>query len=173
MKTLYFIRHGQSQMNVEKRFAGKTDTPLTEEGRQQAKSAGKKAKGQNLRIDLIVSSPLSRAHETARIIAREIGYPEGRIELNPMLAERNFGSLEGQLWVGDLNMDGIADMETIDELLARAAEVIAWLKQLEPDNILVVSHGSLGRALRHHLKGIQFEEFDKAPEHMLIPNAEI
>src|SRR5581483_5723923 len=76
MKKLYFIRHGESVSNVERWHAGRIDTPLTERGRQQAREAGKKAKAQKLHFDLIVSSPLSRALETARIIAKEIGYPE-------------------------------------------------------------------------------------------------
>src|SRR5438477_10877116 len=109
MKKLYFIRHGESVANLEQWHAGRIDTPLTEKGRQQAREAGKKARAQKISVDKIVSSPLSRAAETARLIAEEIGYPEDRIELNPMLVERDYGAFSGQPWATDIDMDGIAD----------------------------------------------------------------
>src|SRR5690606_2527197 len=71
MKKLYFIRHGLSVMNRQGVFSGSIDTPLTDEGRKQAKRAGKLAR--DFGIDYIVSSPLARALETAQIIAGEIG----------------------------------------------------------------------------------------------------
>jgi broad specificity phosphatase PhoE len=92
MKKLYFIRHGLSEMNKSGHFAGTIDTPLAEEGRAQAKMAGIKAR--ELRIDLIVTSPLIRASETAEIIARQIGYPKDKIVLSRLLIERHWGDLE-------------------------------------------------------------------------------
>lgn len=136
-------------MNVAGRFAGSTDTPLTQRGRKQAIKAGKKAK--NLEINLIISSPLSRAHETAKIIAKEINYPEAKIQLNPMLAERSYGAMEGQLYSPDMNLDGVSDAETTKKLLLRAKEFVDSLKHLESNNVLIVSHGSIGRAIRHHI----------------------
>lgn len=166
MKRLYFIRHGLSEMNVQGVFAGLTNTPLTDEGREQAKEAGKKAK--DLKIDHIVCSPLDRAHETARIIAKEIGYPIEDIELNSLLIERDFGSLEGQPWSLDVNVDGFSDVETTGSLLSRARLALDFLESLDYNNVLVVSHGALGRALRHHI----LEEFPFSHPHR-IPNAEI
>lgn len=166
MKRLYFIRHGLSEMNLQGVFAGLTNTPLTDEGRTQAKAAGKKAKA--LSIDHIVCSPLDRAHETARIIAKEIGYPQNDIELNSLLIERDFGSLEGQPWSLDVNVDGFTDVETSGSLLSRARLALDFLESLEYDNILVVSHGALGRAIRHHV----LSEFPFSHPHR-IPNAEI
>lgn len=149
MKRLYFIRHGLTEMNVQGVYSGSTETPLTEVGRAQAKAAGQAAK--DLGIDLIVSSPLSRAHETAKIIAKEIGYPVANIHLNEYLKERHFGELEGQKWSPDLDLDGITDIETVDNLLERAKLALEWLETLPADTILVVAHGAIGRALRHHL----------------------
>jgi len=166
MKKLYFVRHGLTVMNVEGRWSGTTDTPLTDEGRRQAKAAGEAAKA--LKIDLIIASPLSRAHDTARIIAKEIGYPEDKILLNPMLIERHFGELEGKEWYPDFNYDGIADIETEDTLLNRARAALDWLESLPVENIMVVSHGSFGRALRHHI----LEDFPFSHPHKL-KNAEI
>jgi uncharacterized phosphatase len=150
MKKLYFIRHGQSVMNTQKLWAGVTDTPLTEEGRQQAKRAGKEAK--KLNIDLIVSSPLSRAHETARIIAKEIDYPNKKIIISPLLVERDGGKYEGQPYVPSMNLDHIEGFEKDDVIVARAHEALKWINTHTADHILVVSHGSFGRAMRSILK---------------------
>jgi uncharacterized phosphatase len=166
MKRLYFVRHGLSEMNKMGLFAGSTDTPLTAEGRQQAKLAGQKAKDYG--INYIVCSPLSRAHDTARIIAKEIGYPEEDIHLNSLLVERHFGELEGKSWAPDLNVDGFSDIETVDNLLERARRALDFLESLEQDTVLVVSHGAFGRALRHHaIVDFPFSTY------IQIPNAEI
>lgn len=133
-------------MNVEGKWSGTTETPLTDEGREQAKQAGWNAK--NLQIDYIACSPLGRAKETAKIIAKEIGYPVKNIHINPMLIERHFGEMEGQTWGPDVNADGFSDVETAETILLRAKFALEWLHNIEAEHILVVSHGSFGRALR-------------------------
>jgi uncharacterized phosphatase len=166
MKRLYFARHGLSEMNVKGLVAGKTDTPLTAEGRKQAKRAGQKAK--KLTIEVIATSPLSRAHETAQIIAKEIGLPTNKIHVQKLLVERDFGSLEGKLWAPDLNLDGISDIETVDTLIERAKLALEWLHTFEEDNVLVVGHGAIGRALRSLLHADY-----PFTRHAPLPNAEI
>ena len=126
MKKLYFIRHGLSEMNVKGLIAGRTESPLTEEGKLQARHAGKQAK--KLGIDYIVSSPMSRAHETAKIIAKEIGYPLDKIHLNSLFIERDFGELEGKVWSPDLDIDGFADVEAQDTLIERAGLALNFLE---------------------------------------------
>ncbi len=128
-------------------YSGHTDTPLTTEGRAQAKLAGEYAK--ELHIDRIIASPLSRAHDTARIIAKEIGSSEDKIELNSLIMERNFGSLEGKTWSPDFNVDGIADVETHESLKKRVQLAYDYIQTLPAENILVVSHGATGRMFRH------------------------
>lgn len=149
MKKLYFIRHGLSEMNKSGHFAGTIDTPLTSEGRAQAKTAGENAR--LLNIDLIVSSPLSRAHETAKIIARQIGYPEDKILVSELLKERHWGDLEGTPHQPVEDLDEVPGAETSHQLLSRAAKALQYLESLPGENILVVSHGTFGRALRHHI----------------------
>ncbi|OGL31037.1 hypothetical protein A3D14_02125 [Candidatus Saccharibacteria bacterium RIFCSPHIGHO2_02_FULL_47_12] len=149
MKRLYFMRHGETEMNVQNIWSGTTETPLTSKGREQAKKAGKKAK--TFGIDYIVSSPLSRAHETAKLIAKEIGYPADKIHTNSLFIERHFGEIEGTVWDFDTDLDGIIDIETFNETLERSRLALQWLHGLDAQNILVVSHGSFGRALRHHI----------------------
>jgi alpha-ribazole phosphatase len=149
MKRVYFIRHGESELNVAGLFAGHSETPLTAKGREQASQAGKQAT--QVTIDHIISSPLSRAHETAQIVARTIGYPEDSIEVNSLLIERYFGSMEQQPYHPDFNMDGIADAESHDTLKNRATLFWEYVQSLPYDTILVVSHGSFGRMFRHVL----------------------
>jgi probable phosphoglycerate mutase len=135
-------------MNKAGRWAGRhTETPLTGEGRLQAREAGERAK--RLNIDLILSSPQSRAHDTAKIIAETIGYPVDTIELNSLFMERGLGVLEGKPWRPDLNLDGFADIETTDTLLERMHLAYELLLAVPHENVLVVSHGAIGRGLRH------------------------
>lgn len=149
MAQLYFVRHGLSQLNIEGKVAGITDTPLAEKGKLQAKATGQKLK--DIKIEHIISSPLSRALDTAKIIAKEINYPINKIEINPLFIERSFGVMEAQPYHPDINYDGVVDAEELSSLLTRAEQAIQYLKTLPYKNILVVSHGSTGRALRHHL----------------------
>jgi len=152
VKKLYFIRHGISELNVQGLYAGHTDTPLTDEGRAQAKKAGSDAAG--LHINLIVSSPLSRALETAQIAATEIGYPVDKIIIDDRLIERNFGKLEAQTYSPHHSEDHRLEhgAETSEKLIDRMRAFLNWLEAQQADNILVVSHGSTGRALRSLVK---------------------
>jgi uncharacterized phosphatase len=147
MKTLFFMRHGLTDMNAAGVFSGRSNASLTEEGRAQAKRAGKVAK--DLNIDAIVCSTMSRAIETAEIVAKGIGYPIDKIHKSSLLIERHFGELEGQPYKPDLNLDGFADVESTDTLKNRTLLALEWIETIPGDNILVVSHGSSGRMLRH------------------------
>jgi broad specificity phosphatase PhoE len=146
MKHLYFCRHGQSVLNLEATYAGQLDTPLTNYGREQAKLAGMEAK--LLGIDLVVSSPLVRALESAQIIASEIGYPEDKIKINDLLQERSLGSLEGKPWKDYAEDDSVFhDIESLESLGARAQQALNYLQRLDASNVLVVGHGSFALAL--------------------------
>ncbi len=143
---LYFIRHGLSEMNALGLRAGRSETPLTRKGRTQALVAGQEAK--TLAIDTVATSPMGRTLETAKIIAKEISYPTSKIHVSNLLIERDFGPLEGTPWDPDLNIDDNLDIESVEEILNRANLALQWLQSLQAENILVVSHGAFGRALR-------------------------
>ncbi len=167
MKKLYFVRHGESTYNVEGRYAGVSNPPLTALGKKQAKTTGTNAK--KLVVDYILSSPSRRALDTAKIIAVEIGYPSDKIHINSLVMERNFGELEAQLWRGDIDIDGFVDVESIDALVTRARLALDILEKLPHDNIMVVSHGAFGRALRHHiLDDFPFEHPDRIQNAQLV-----
>lgn len=168
MKRLYFIRHGLSEWNVRGVYCGQSECDLTAEGKRQAKLAGQAIK--ELGIDHIISSPQRRAHDTAKIIAREIGYPEADIELSNLFIERGLGAGEGQTWHPDLDVDGFADVETRDNLKNRLVLGLEHLKRLPYDNILVVSHGATGRMLRHIIKP---EMVFEPTERTRMPNAQV
>jgi broad specificity phosphatase PhoE len=164
VKQLYFVRHGESVLNVERIFAGRIDTALTSLGEQQAKLAGAQAK--QLQINLIVTSPQLRALKTAQIIAEDIGYPLNSIVSNPLFMERSLGSLEGKSW-DEYNEDDSTDnnVESEEALLIRAKEGLEYLRQLGVDTVLLVSHGSFSRALRTAI--------DPTGEYEELANAEL
>jgi broad specificity phosphatase PhoE len=149
MKHLYFVRHGLSVMNKKGIFSGRTETPLASEGVHQAKLAGQGAK--DLGIDCIVSSPMKRAIDTATIIAREIGYPADKIIVSDLFMERAFGSLEGQTYQPHMNLEDIEGVEKAELIVERAKVGVDYLQSIPATTILVVSHGAIGRALRHSL----------------------
>lgn len=86
----YVLRHGQTDWNVQARLQGSTDIPLNETGRRQARVAAELLGG--LGITRIVTSPLSRALETARIVGEPLGLEP---DTDARLIERNFGLFEG------------------------------------------------------------------------------
>lgn len=132
-------------MNQQGIFSGRTETPLNHEGRRQAAIAGHELRSAS--IDCIVVSPMQRTVQTADIIAEQIGFPKDKIILNSFFTERDFGPLEGTVYQPDLgDHHGV---ETIQDLVDRAKQGFDFLQQLPHDNILVVSHGAIGRALRH------------------------
>ena len=93
MAQLVLIRHGESQWNLENRFTGWVDVPLTPKGEQEARDAGKKLKA--FRFDCAFTSVLVRAKETLRLVLEEIGQTTIPIEENKALNERMYGELQG------------------------------------------------------------------------------
>jgi uncharacterized phosphatase len=146
MKKLYFVRHGLSTDNKKGVYSGLSNPALTPEGVTQSIAAGKQAK--KLNIDLVVSSPYIRAHETAKLISRHANYPLEKILLNELLIERNLGIMEGHPYFPGKIHDQIEGVESTSDVIKRAQEAIDWLHSLPANNILIVSHGSFGRGIR-------------------------
>ena len=93
MSKLVLIRHGESQWNLENRFTGWVDVPLSPKGIEEAKAAGKKLAG--LTFDRAFSSVLARANETLRLVLEGIGQTGIPIEKDKALNERMYGELQG------------------------------------------------------------------------------
>lgn len=88
--TTLLLRHGQTEMSVQGRFAGRGDVPLTDTGAQQAVAVADRLSARG--ADLVVSSPLSRARHTAQAVAEAAGAP---LVVDDDLAETDFGAWEG------------------------------------------------------------------------------
>jgi uncharacterized phosphatase len=151
MKTIFYVRHGESHSNVSGIVSGATDDiNLTKNGIEQAKRAGKDLADKN--IDLIVSSPLIRTVATATYIAKQIGYDPKNIVTNPMFVERSYGVYEGgpntifkeHFAKGQMHKS----VESEEAMYLRLKKALNWLKTLEGKNIILVSHGAAGRAIR-------------------------
>lgn len=169
MKHLYFIRHGESLHNTLNVVTGHTNSPLTDRGRQQATQAGKAARDAGLVFDVVLSSPLDRAHHTAIEIAVHTKHPVESIILMDQLKERFFGDLEEksplhygiteEMYTTDpFVFDHIPNMEKLVDLQYRAHQVLEHLKSLPHERILIVSHGAIGRALRRAVENAPVTE---------------
>jgi broad specificity phosphatase PhoE len=173
MKHLFYVRHGETEMNVAHLLSGAIETPLTEHGRQQAMAIGKEIRERLPKVDLIISSPYDRAYQTAVLIADQIGYPVDAIEKNPLFVERTYGVLEGTsnahfMQPGNYHeLDAVEGAETIEALQERAVRAFDYLTSLKQDTILVVAHNAFGRALRraaHHQPYTQeYAAFEQIP----------
>ena len=101
MSKLILLRHGQSQWNLENRFTGLTDIPLTDKGIAEAKFAGKLMKKNNINIDMIFSSVLQRANETAKFALEQMCLDHLwvnnvlKMRRDKSLNERDYGDLVG------------------------------------------------------------------------------
>lgn len=149
MPKVIYIRHGESVRNVEKVFAGgKDNTPLTANGKKQAKNAGRLLKSEN--ITKIFSSPLSRTIETATIIAGEVGFDVSQIQTDARLIEYDIGagngkSMEGMTAAQMVSFDEAEDPQKFKE---RIVAILSELNSYANDEvILVVAHGGVGRMI--------------------------
>lgn len=154
MKQLYLLRHGQSEANAKKLIAGSQNSPLSELGRAQARLAAENIK-RFFTIDLIVTSPMSRAKETAQIVASRLQFPADQIVTMPNLQERNLGSLEGLDYSQAPHHNGNFEdaenapgIEPIEVFHHRAAQALQQLAQLPAEHILVVTHNGIGRMMQ-------------------------
>jgi 2,3-bisphosphoglycerate-dependent phosphoglycerate mutase len=95
LSTLVLLRHGQSQWNLENRFTGWVDVPLTEEGRKEAKRAGELLKKTGLVFTKAYTSDLVRAQDTLTIVLDVLGQTDIPIERDKALNERHYGDLQG------------------------------------------------------------------------------
>ena len=144
---LWVVRHGQTTWSEAGRHTGWTDVPLTDIGRAQARSIGPRLAG--VAFAAVVSSPLGRAYETARLA----GFG-GRVTTDDDLREWNYGADEGRTtaeiradrpaW--SIWRDGVLDGETIEEVAARADRVIERARGRKGDT-LCFAHGHVLRIL--------------------------
>jgi 2,3-bisphosphoglycerate-dependent phosphoglycerate mutase len=173
MSELILLRHGQSQWNLENRFTGWVDVPLSPKGEAEARAAGEKLRGH--RIDKLYMSVLKRAIDTATLALEAAGIPTPPAIRDAALNERMYGDLQGlnkaeaaQRW-GDAQIKLWRRSYDVrppggESLADTAARVLPfWESHLLPDlragkNVLVAAHGNSLRALVMHLDGLSHEE---------------
>lgn len=145
---IYLLRHGETDWNRAGRLQGHTDIALNDTGRIQMQHAGEILGMLDEKIDLILSSPLSRARESAGIVARQLGYPGEEILVEDMLIERFFGKGEGltaaerkEKYPNDI----FPEMESYEQVIGRARVLFGKIVRTyqDKDNILLVAHGAI------------------------------
>ena len=167
MGHFYFVRHGQTVWNVENKICGATDSPLTELGREQARKTGqmlrKKIDHGEIHIDEIMTSPLSRAFDTAVEISHVIGVP---VRIEPRLVEQNFGRWEGTARDGSefaRAKENFADSYGGGESMMKTAQRIYNLIddiEKEPEKTyLLVAHNGISRMIESYFRDMRNEEF--------------
>lgn len=163
LTTFALIRHGQTDWNAERRLQGSTDIPLNDVGRAQARDAVAALSGSDW--DAIVSSPLSRAAETADLIAAGLGLSVARRV--PELAERSYGPAEGLQDGPELDAlripGGFRGAESEDDAADRGlAGLEALAEEYRGGRVLVVAHGSLLRVSLSRVAGRPLDSIDNA-----------
>ncbi len=159
---IILLRHGETIWNKEHRLQGCQDIPLADEGREQIRRTGRhltqimQASSMTQpthtiqKIDLILTSPLIRAKESAEIIARELKPAPESILPAPLFMERNFGIAEGLTYREALALypdNNYPGMEPMDQLCERAKAAICQCAEKYPDKtVLVVAHGAIIKA---------------------------
>ncbi len=171
---ILIVRHGQTDVNLERRLQGLTDNPLNDTGREQAQIAKQKLEDEP--IDLIICSPLVRARETADIINKGRNI---KIIYDDRIIERDFGEFEGdyiknydmyEFWSYKANKK-YEKAENIKEFFSKIYSFLDDIKEkYKGKNILLVAHSGVSIAVKCYFEGIP--EDDKLVE-IRLKNCEI
>ena len=165
-----FLRHGQTDWNLQGRFQGHTDVPLNETGIAQAHDAADKLS--SCKIDRIVCSPLIRALKTAAVIAERISLP---VHIDKRISERDYGSFDGLIAADVKRQHGLAlhepansifppDVEPWPNMLSRTHSAFRdWLGNRPDEVLLFVAHNGVFRALAETLLDETFESRNALP----------
>jgi glucosyl-3-phosphoglycerate phosphatase len=169
--TLLLARHGETDWNRDGRWQGLSDTRLNDRGREQARELAGQIDG----VDVVYSSDLARARETADIVAERLGL---EVRLDQRLRERGFGEWEGlnsgeieerfaeahRLWKAGEGV-GAENAEPFDKFAARIHDFLDEILERHPgESVLVISHGGSIRVIHALAAGL-----DYVRDHRLIP----
>ncbi|MEM8860097.1 MAG: histidine phosphatase family protein [Chloroflexota bacterium] len=166
MKRLILVRHGQTEWNIERRYQGQTDTQLTDFGRSQMLQTVEMLSSRS--VDQIFSSPLTRAKESANIVAQGLNL---EVLIEPRFKEMSLGTWEGQSYVlGRQTNEWFESAphggETGEQFRGRIKD---WLQDQEPSDansektILIVVHGLVVQVILSELLGEPFEVWHRRP----------
>ena len=175
MSYLVLVRHGESQWNLENRFTGWVDVPLTEKGTAEAKSAGERLKKENIHFDRAYTSNLQRAQNTLELILENLGQSDLAVEKNQALNERHYGDLQGldkaetakkfgdeqvKIWRRSYDI-APPNGESLKDTAARTlpyfdSKIVSDLKK--GLNVIVAAHGNSLRSIVMHLDKLTKEQ---------------
>jgi len=159
---VYVARHGQTQWNLEDKVCGRTDLPLTELGLSQAELLAERTK--ELKIDLIISSPMLRARQTAVPTAALHKLP---VLVDDRLIEQNYGIYEG---VSRFDEGFLSNKRHFayrypggESMMDVAHRVYGLLEEIKEKyagkNILLVCHGGVCRVIRTYFEDMTNDEY--------------
>lgn len=169
--TLLLVRHGETDWNRDGRWQGQSDTQLNDVGREQAARVAEELDG----VDVVYSSDLARARETADIVARRLGL---EVHVDERLRERGFGAWEGKTapeieaefrdaharWLAG-DGPGADDAEPFADFAARVNAFLDDVLARHPEEtVLVVAHGGSIRVMHAFASGL-----DYVRDHRSIP----
>ena len=162
---IVLVRHGQSQWNLENRFTGWVDVPITELGEKEAHRAGAELKADGLKVDVAYTSALKRAQQTLAILLQELGQTPPIVK-DQALNERHYGDLQGldkaetakkygdaQVHIWRRSFDVAPPGKEGESLKDTAARTLPYFKsKILPDaqkgkTVLVAAHGNSLRAI--------------------------
>lgn len=157
---IYFVRHGETDFNLQKIYAGRTNIPLNQRGVVQAKVTAAELK--DIKFDVCFCSPLLRAVQTCDEILKF--HPETSVITDARLMERNYGDLEKKsklnltynLWLVGEDEKGkeVYNIETIAEISKRVSDFYnEILPKYKNKNILIVAHSGIGRVSEAYFHG--------------------
>ena len=141
---LYLARHGETVDNANQIMQGQMQGELNKNGLRQARELSEQWKDRE--IDVVVASDLKRSVDTAAILAAP-----HRLEVvtTPLLRERDWGGFTGRYIPSLKNEVWPDDIETLENLLSRAGEFIAYVKKTYPGKkVLAVGHGIINKAVQ-------------------------
>lgn len=173
MPLLVLVRHGQSQWNLENKFTGWVDVPLSAQGEQEAVKAGQLLAG--MKFDIAFTSDLQRAQKTLQIILAEIHQEKLAVVKDQALNERHYGDLQGlnkaetakkfgddqvKIWRRSYDV-APPHGESLKDTAARTlpyfdGKIVPYLK--EGKNVLIAAHGNSLRSIVMHLEHLTREQ---------------
>lgn len=163
MITLYLARHGETVDNARQVMQGQTQGELNAEGQRQAEELAKKLAAEH--FDVIMSSDLRRAKQTAEILARQYGLD---VVTTPLLRERDWGDFTGR-FIPDLRGETWPDnVEPLEHMMTRASRFLELMRtNYDGQRVLAVGHGIINKAIQAVFFGKQMSEIEK------MKNAEV
>ena len=153
---IYILRHGETDFNLKGKFQGQVDIPLNQIGINQIEETAKKLS--SMTFDIVFSSPLKRALQTAEIVT------DTTVLVDKRLIERSFGLLEGKNSINDYEEK--IEQYHIERIIDLEKRVFSFMDELIDNyknysNILIVTHACVARMIESYLYHKSYEQVDK------------